>query len=85
MKPDLYTKTILTVIAIALSIIAIGNLFTPQAAHADQSIGKPFIVPVNEDGTVSVKITNTDALDVNIDGVGGGYVPYGRIKVEMYD
>ena len=69
MKTDLYSKVILTVIAIAL----IGLFFKtstpiPNANAATQ--GQQYsLIPVNSDGSINVKFPET--LDVNISEVDG--------------
>lgn len=77
MKTDLYTKTILTVIAGALTLIAFQNTEFFTKANAAKSIpmaiGTGFAtVPVNADGSINVKFT--DEMKVNITSVGGNYV-----------
>ena len=104
MKVDFYTKTVLTVIAISLSSLTLQNFDLLPKAYAnnldntlngfDNHYG---LVPLNEDGSITVKISATneldvniigidtsDELDVNIDEVGGGYISYGGpIPVEI--
>lgn len=75
MKTDLYTKAILTVIAIAL----IGLFFKtstpiPNANAAKMEYQKYSLIPVNSDGSINVKFT--DILDVNIEKVDGSSVIY---------
>ena len=65
MKTDNYTKIILTIIAIALTI----NVFkgTITTAKADN---KNYVsLPVNADGTINVRLkqSKNDVLDVNIE------------------
>lgn len=100
MKTDLYSKTVLTVIAICLTIITIKSvdLIPKSYANTPNNFIKEYgLVPINSDGSINVKITNTseidvditsistsDELDVNIDEIGGGYVSHGGpISVEM--
>lgn len=79
MKTDLYTKTVLTVIAVALTLIAFRNM-DMQKAHASK-ISTGFIsVPVNADGSINVKFTET--MKVNIAEVGGSYV-YNNLPVNL--
>ena len=80
MKTDFYTKTVLTVIAGALSIIAFQNIdFVPKANAAKSSAG--FIsVPVNDDGSINVKFTET--MKVNVAEVGGSYI-YGALPINL--
>ncbi len=104
-KIDIYTKSVLTVIAICLTILTINQLELLPKAYAGESINHPTfkgvnygLVPLNEDGSITVKlssadeidvnivgISTSDELDVNIDEVGGGYVSFGGpipVKVE---
>lgn len=80
MKVDVYTKTVLTVIAICLSIQTLKTIdFFPKAyAAADESIEKNIpnteyrLVPISETNTIDVRIVdiNTyDELNVNLRGV----------------
>jgi len=63
MKTDLYTKIVLTVIAVALSANLMKGLITP--AKADN---KKFVsVPVNADGSINVNIKKSnETMDVKI-------------------
>ncbi len=73
MKTDMYTKTVLTVIALALSVLVIQNSGLISTAQASRSNINSFSqVPVNEDGTISVKVAND--MDVNISKIGGSSV-----------
>jgi len=88
MKTDLYTKIILTVIAVCLSVITLQNInIIPKTYAAEPNRNANFstaktygLVPLNSDGTIDVnitRITTNDELDVNIDEIGGGYVSNG--------
>jgi hypothetical protein len=73
---DTYTKGVLTVIAICLSIITIKGLGMFPTVNADNRspmVGFPNtqygLVPVNEDGSISVKIISADTLAVNLSKV----------------
>ncbi|MGX1024834.1 hypothetical protein [Flavobacterium sp. CS20] len=106
MKADKFTKIVLTIIAVNLTILTIKNLDLIPNTYANEPTKKLElapnvnygIVPVNEDGTISVKLSNHDEIDVNIVGVntsdelnvnideiGGGYVSHGgpiSVKIE---
>ena len=106
MKADTFTKIVLTVIALNLSILTISNLDLIPKAYAIEptnnlkpSAGLDYgLVPLNEDGTISVRLSNSDEidvniigidtydeLDVNIDEIGGKYLSYGSaisVKIE---
>lgn len=68
MKTDMYTKVVLTVIALALTVNLFKGLITPAMA-ADS---KPYaMVPVNADGTINVTVKKMPAetMDVKITDV----------------
>jgi hypothetical protein len=75
MKTDLYTKILLTIIAVALSANVVKGFFiTPAKADNRNFVS----VPVNADGTINVKIKNSETLDVNIANV--NYSAFGNIQ-----
>ncbi len=78
MKTDLYTKTILTIIAVCLAINVIAELEVIPTAYATEPINSSLVsteyklVPVNEFETIDVRIVdiNTyDELNVNVKGI----------------
>lgn len=88
MKTDLYTKIVLTVIAVCLTILTLQNInIIPKTYAAESNKNKNVfpsktygLVPLNSDGTIDVnitRITTNDELDVNIDEIGGGYISNG--------
>ena len=105
MKADTFTKIVLTVIAVNLTILTVKNLDLIPKAYANEPTNKlelaPNVnyglVPLNEDGTINVKLSAYDEIDVNIVGVntndelhvnideiGGGYISHGGpISVEI--
>lgn len=87
MKTDLYTKAVLTVIAICLSIIAIKDLEIFPKAYADNPSANVKTNPnyglIPLGGTIDVNIVDintSDKLGVNIAEV-GGYSFSGKIPV----
>ncbi len=76
-KADLYTKVILTVIAVNLTILTVKNLGIIPEAYANKAIEHKEIalpvnygiIPLNEDGSVSVRLKNAETIDVNITGI----------------
>ncbi len=81
MKTDLYTKTILTVIAVALTILALKNTSFINEAKADKSnFNKYASIPLNPDGSINVKLVSD--MDVNLKSIGGTSV-YGSIPVNL--
>jgi len=86
MKADRYTKSVLTVIAIALSIIALKDADLFPRAHASSDTINPItdtnygLVPVNEDGSITVRLSTTEQLDVNIKNID----TYDELRVNLY-
>lgn len=106
MKLDLYLKSVLTVIAVCLTINVLKDFDIIPKAYANESLELPSdllpnknyaVIPVNADGSIDVnlksssvidinisRISTRDELDINIDEIGGGFVPYGGpIKVNV--
>jgi hypothetical protein len=86
----------LTIIAICLVALTMNTFHIFPEVNANDSFKVNFantgygLVPVNEDGSISVRLTSTDEIDVNISNIstsdelevnlaeiGGGYVSYG--------
>ena len=66
MKTDLYTKIILTIIAVALTV----NLFKATITPAMADNKKFVTLPVNPDGSINVNINKVnETMDVNIKNV----------------
>jgi hypothetical protein len=66
MKTDLYTKIILTIIAVALTV----NLFKATITPAMADSKKYVAVPINADGSINVNILKTDGpMEVNLKNV----------------
>jgi hypothetical protein len=61
MITDLYTKIILTIIAMALTVNLFKGSITPAKADSRTYVS----LPVNADGTINVRIKN-ETMDVNI-------------------
>ena len=73
MKTDFYTKTVLTVIAICLTIIVLKQIDIIPTAFAgspqsNSNTGMNYsLVPLNADGSIDVNIkSNSSTMDVNI-------------------
>lgn len=67
MKIDFYTKAVLTVIAICLSVNLIKGFITPAKADTRKFVS----VPVNPDGSINVNIKKSnETIDVKIVDVG---------------
>ncbi|WP_316744998.1 hypothetical protein [Pedobacter antarcticus] len=81
MKTDLYTKIVLTIIALALTI----NLFKESITPAMAAGAKPTVmVPLNADGTIDVNVVKMprDVIDVNIQEIAGSNAAYNPILVK---
>lgn len=93
MKTDVYTKFMLTIIAACLLALTLRGRQLLPSVQAGPVAGKNMsygVVPLNEDGSITVRlsdhdqinvniadITTSDELDINIDEIGGGYVSNG--------
>lgn len=81
MKTDVYTKTILTIIAIALIALVFKNGTVINEAKADKAILNRYAsIPLNDDGSINVKLVSD--MDVNIKSIGGSSV-YGTIPMNL--
>lgn len=73
MKTDLYTKIILTIIAVALTLNLVKSSITPAMADTKKYV----TLPVNADGSINVNINKiNETMDVNIKGVDRGAFYY---------
>ncbi|MFC4817152.1 MULTISPECIES: hypothetical protein [unclassified Flavobacterium] len=75
MKTDLYTKTVLSIIAVCLTILTLQSIDIIPKSYASEGHKNLSIVPnrnyglvpLNENGTIDVNITSSSAeLDVNL-------------------
>lgn len=93
MKADKFTKVVLTIIAINLTLLTIRNLdLIPKSyanTNANNTIHTPNtnygIVPLNEDGSIDVRVKSfspNSVMDVNIEEV-GGYNTFGELEVKI--
>jgi hypothetical protein len=81
MKTDLYTKGVLTVIALSLIALVFQNTNLTSEARAGKTNFNSFAnVPVNPDGSINVKLLND--MDVNIHSIGGSSV-YGSLPINL--
>lgn len=101
LKIDNYTKGLLTIIAICLLALTANQFSLIPTVNADPAplMANPSygLVPLNEDGTVPVKFSPSEQLDINITGISssaqlsinidevGGYNLYDAIPVEIED
>ncbi len=81
MKTDLYTKTVLTTIAIALVVLAFKNTSIVNSAQAEKTnFNKYASIPINEDGSINVRMIAD--MDVNIKSLGGSSI-YGTLPINI--
>lgn len=81
MKTDVYTKVVLSVIALSLVALVFKNTQPVNEAKADSHNFNNFAtVPVNTDGSINVKVVSD--MDVNIHSIGGSSV-YGALPVNL--
>ncbi|WP_288096026.1 hypothetical protein [Hydrotalea sp.] len=90
MKTDLYTKSLLTVIASCLTILTLKEIeIIPKAnAAATNNINTPKsnygLVPINQDGSINVKLNSDQVIDVKLVGVDESpYLRWEAIKVKV--
>ena len=74
MKIDTYTKAVLTVIAICLSILTFKDINLFPKAHAHNSPPKTEnlnygLVPINADGSINVRLSTDQVVDVRLRGI----------------
>ena len=77
MKVDKFTKVVLTVIAVNLTILTVKNLDIIPRAYANEPTNNlelaPNVnyglVPLNEDGSINVNLSSSDVIDVRLRGI----------------
>ncbi len=80
MKTDSYTKFIFTIIAVCLVIIVVKDSNLIPKAHANNTpTAYHGIIPINDDGSITVRLSNTDEIDVNIKNID----TYDKLKVDL--
>jgi len=93
MKADKFTKIVLTVIAVNLTILTLKNVDIIPKAYANEPLSNEIIrpnmnyglVPLNENGSIDVNIksfSSSSVMDVNIEEV-GGFATFGTVPVEI--
>jgi len=81
------TNILLGIIAINLTLLTLIQLnIWPTTVNANElnSTLNYGLVPLNEDGSINVKFSSNDVLDVNIEEV-GGWDTWGVLKVTIED
>ena len=79
MKTDYYTKAMLTVIAVCLVLLVVKDQSLFPIAKAGYN--SPGFIPLNEDGSINVKLSGYDEMDVVIKGI----ETYDQLKVNLTD
>ena len=78
MKLDLYTKSILTIIAICLTINVLKDFDIMPKAYANEPLKNELnllpnknygLIPVNADGTIDVNIKSSSEMKVDISSI----------------
>lgn len=77
---DAYTKAILTIIAICLLVLTFKQLDIATPAFAEEAPAPSpayGLVPLNEDGSITVRLEPSSDMNVNLSQIGGRHVSYG--------
>lgn len=88
MKIDNYTKFILTIIAFCLVVLTLNNVDIFPKAYANDVVnygGNYGLVPMNEDGSINVRLKGVDdafdRMDVNVVGIS----TFDELEVELVE
>jgi biopolymer transport protein ExbD len=73
-----YLHAVLTVIAVCLVLITFAVTGILPMANARETNPRFVAVPVNADGSITVKFVKEETMDVNIDEVNGKSITWGR-------
>jgi hypothetical protein len=91
-KVDNYTKAILTIIAICLTVLTLKQFDIIPKAYANETKNNamPFntnygLVPINEDGSITVKLSSSSVIDVNIKKVDQFAFRFCTVPVKIED
>ena len=71
MKQLKYLNAVLTVIAACLVLITLAVTGLVPGAKAGNTPQKTMVLPVNPDGSINVKLLQSEPVDININQVGG--------------
>ncbi|MFW5658914.1 MAG: hypothetical protein ACOCZ8_02915 [Bacteroidota bacterium] len=85
MKTDWYLKGVLTVIAIALTLNVLNDLNLLPTAKASEkpTFVSPNALPVNPDGSITIRMPEGERLDVNVAAVGGNSFYEQQLPVDI--
>jgi hypothetical protein len=81
-----YLHAVLTVIAVCLVFITFAVTGVLPKANARETNPRSVSVPVNADGSITVKFVKGETMDVNIDEVNGKSINWGAalpVKVKQ--
>lgn len=91
MKVDLYTKGMLTIIASCLVVLVLNNVdFFPKVYAVENDFKLPEnkinygLVPLNEDGSINIKLDASSKIDVNLVEIDGWYVKHSNGQLKVY-
>jgi len=77
-----YLNGVLTIIAVCLILITFAVTGIIPAANAKDTKPSSVTLPVNADGTITVKLAPGTMQDVNIKEI-GGHTTYGKVDVNI--
>ncbi|MFB0519645.1 MAG: hypothetical protein ACETWC_10255 [Acidobacteriota bacterium] len=63
---DLYTKIVLTIIAVSLVVLVLQNFFQADSVSAEAQLSSSEVIDVNIAGIGGWRITGDGVLDVNV-------------------
>lgn len=85
MRIDKFTKTVLTIIAVNLSVLTLvnldiipGTIANEPGQNQNMNYG---LIPINEDGSITVTLSSTEEIDVNITDISTS----DELKVDISD
>ena len=91
-KIDNYTKGTLTVIALCLTFLTLNQIDIIRTAYASEIDNNitPLntnygLVPINEDGSITVKLSPSSVMDVNIEEVSPFAFSFCTVPVKIED
>lgn len=65
-EKDLYTKIVLTIIAVSLVVLVIQNFFQADSVRAEAQLSSGEVIDVNIAGVGGYRVTGEGILDVNV-------------------
>ena len=86
MKHIKYLNAVLTVIAFCLFLITLTITGLIPSAYAKQPINNKYVqVPINPDGSITVKFSPYSTMDVNLKELNGMDILGGALNVNVWD